>query len=72
MLLITDSLGLHKICSLKKTSSKGALFAFWVKIISKYEIRMVWQLNCTEVEIYKLIHTHSHAMLMLLTLIIWE
>ncbi len=24
MLLITDSLGLHKICILKKTSSKGA------------------------------------------------
>ncbi len=25
VLLITDSLGLHKICILKKTSSKGAL-----------------------------------------------
>ncbi len=24
MLLITDTLGLHKICILKKTSSKGA------------------------------------------------
>ncbi len=24
LLLITDSLGLHKICILKKTSSKGA------------------------------------------------
>ncbi len=30
MLLITDSLGLHKICILKKTSSKGAAsFAFF-------------------------------------------
>ncbi len=28
------NVGLHKICILKKTISKGALFAFWVKIIS--------------------------------------
>ncbi len=34
VLLITYSLGLHKICILKKTISKGALFTFWVKIIS--------------------------------------
>ncbi len=34
VLLITDSLGLHEICILKKTSSKGAEFAFEVKIIS--------------------------------------
>ncbi len=33
VLMITDSLGLHKICILKKTSSKGASFAFLVKII---------------------------------------
>ncbi len=34
VLLITDSLGLHNICILKTTSSKGAWFAFWVKINS--------------------------------------
>ncbi len=34
VILITDSLGLHNICILKKTSSKGASFAFWIKIIS--------------------------------------
>ncbi len=33
VLLITDSLGLHKICILKRNSSKGAEFAFWVKLI---------------------------------------
>ncbi len=38
VILITDSLGLLKICILKKTSSKGASFAFWVKrISSKFE-----------------------------------
>ncbi len=30
-LLITDSLGLHKICILKRTSSKEEQLAFWVK-----------------------------------------
>ncbi len=32
--LLTDSLGLNKICILNKKNSKGASFAFWVKIIS--------------------------------------
>ncbi len=31
--LISDTLGLHKICILNKTSSKDEEFAFWVKII---------------------------------------
>ncbi len=34
VLLIKDSLGIHNICVLKKTSLKEAKFAFWVKIIS--------------------------------------
>ncbi len=29
----SDTLGLHKICILNKTSSKDEEFAFWVKII---------------------------------------
>ncbi len=37
MLLITDSLGLHTICILKKTSSKGAKLAFWVKIQTRFQ-----------------------------------
>ncbi len=40
--LITESLGLHKFCILERTSSKEKLFAFWVKIISLYVIRMVY------------------------------
>ncbi len=56
ILLITDSLGLHKICILKKSCSNEALFAFWVKIIMKFK-GMKIKLDCTEIEIYTLIHT---------------
>ncbi len=41
--LITDSLGLHNICILNRTT-------FWIKIISWYEIRMVWQLEIKTVQ----------------------
>ncbi len=34
--LITDSLGLHTICILKRTSSKEELFAFWITIFFIY------------------------------------
>ncbi len=68
VILITDSLGLLKICILKKTSSKGASFAFWVKKFLRNLNGMTIRLYCTEIEIYMLIHTIlSHAMLMLLT-----
>ncbi len=41
--------GLHKFSILKRTISKEDSFALWVKIISLYEIRMVWQ----EIRMYR-------------------
>ncbi len=51
VLLITDSLSLHKICIFKKISSKGNSNVMTIR------------LNCTDIEIYRLIHTNTHIVM---------
>ncbi len=43
--LITDSLGLHKICILKRTSSKEELFALWITIFFYIYMKFDWYDN---------------------------